>query len=128
MLVPAGTNIVTFVNKYFVDAAICTDLVTDEDVRILWFEEGSASTGNPSVNKKKLSFDIYVKRERLNDASNDALRSRARMISQKLQEMLTYEDAVGRITFGYVDDYSLGTRMVGYIRHRLTVSYMAGHV
>lgn len=127
MLIPEGTNIVTWTNKYFVDAAICTELVTDEDVRILWFEEASAATGNPSVNKKKLCFDIYVKREHLNDATNDALRSRARMIAQKLQELLTYEENVGRITFRYVDDYSLGTRMVGYVRHELIVSFMAGH-
>lgn len=83
-----------------------TVLVEDEDVRVLWYEEPSAQTGNPNVAKKKMSFDIYVRRERLNDATNDRLQSRARMISQKLQELLTDEEQVGRICFSYVDDYS----------------------
>ena len=83
-----------------------TVLVEDEDVRVLWYEEPSAQTGNPNVVEKKMSFDIYVRRERLNDATNDRLQSRARMISQKLQELLTDKEQVGRICFSYVDDYS----------------------
>lgn len=28
----------------------------------------------------------------------------------------------------YIDDYDLGTKMVGYVRHHLVVSYLAGHM
>lgn len=127
MMIPANTNIVTWVKKYFVAEALCTELVTDEDVRILWYEDQSSRTSNPLVNNRKLCFDIYVKSEHNFDATNDLLRSRARMISQKLEEMLTFPDIVGRVDFSYVDDYDIGTKMVGYVRHHLVLSYLAGH-
>lgn len=87
MMIPANTNIVTWINKYFVDESLCTELVTDEDVRVLWYEDQSNKTSNPLVNNRRLCFDIYVKVEHAKDATNDLLRSRARMISQKLQEI-----------------------------------------
>ena len=127
MMIPANTNIVTWAKKYFVAEALCTELVTDEDVRILWYEDQSSRTSNPLVNNRKLCFDIYVKSEHNFDATNDLLRSRARMISQKLEEILTFPDIVGRVDFSYVDDYDIGTKMVGYVRHHLVLSYLAGH-
>lgn len=104
-----------------------TALMTDEDVRILWYEEPNEPTGNPNVFRKKMCFDIYVRTERLNDATDDRLQSRARLISQKLQELLTEKDQVGQIDFDYVDDYSLGTKMVGYVRHHLVLAYQASY-
>lgn len=127
MMIPEDTDIVTWIEKYFVDAALCTELVTDEDVRILWYEDQSRRTTNPLVNGRVLSFDIYVKTDHLRDATNDLLRTRTRMIVEKLTEILTSRDTVGRIAFMYDDDYSLGTKTVGYMRHRLTVKYLAGH-
>ena len=118
MMIPDGTNIITWSNKFFVDSTLCTELVKDEDVRVLWGEAPSAKTGNPNVNNRRLEFDIYVKREHLNDATNDLLQSRARLISQKLQEILTSKELLGQMVFRYVDDYSIGTKMVGYVRHR----------
>lgn len=82
MMIPENTGIVRWTNKYFVDAALCTDLVTDEDVRVLWWEDQSSHTNNPLVLNRKLCFDIYVKAEHDRDATNDLLRGRTRMISQ----------------------------------------------
>jgi len=87
MLIPKNTNIVTWIDKYFVDAAICTELVTDEDVRVLWWEDQSSKTSNPLVNQRKLVFDIYVKADHLRDATNDLLRPRTKIICQKLVEI-----------------------------------------
>lgn len=128
MMIPEDTDIVTWVNKYFVDAAICTDLVEDEDVRVLWYEDQSSTTANPLVNRRKMCFDIYVKDEHVRDATDDYLRPRPRMITQKLIEILTLRDAVWQIAFMYNDDYDIGTKMVGYTRHHLVLSYLAGHV
>ena len=127
MMIPAKTNIMTWIDKYFVDAAICTDLVTDEDVRVLWWEDQPSKTANPLVSNRKLCFDIYVKDTHLRDASTDLLRPRTKMIAQKLVEILTLPDTVGRVAFKYYDDYDIGTKMVGYIRYRLVVSYLASH-
>ena len=127
MLIPENTPILAWCSKYFVDAVMSTELMTDEDVRILWYEEPNETTGNPNVFRKKICFDIYVRRERLHDATNDRLQSRARMISQKIQELLTEKPQVGQIKFDYVDDYSLGTKMVGYVRHHLILAYMASY-
>ena len=49
------------------------------------------------------------------------------MISQKIQEILTFPDTVGQVAFEYVDDHDMGTKMVGYVRHRLMLSYLASH-
>ena len=119
MMIPEGTDIVTWVEKYFVDEETCTDLVEDEDVRILWYEDQSSRTANPLVAQRRFGFDIYVKREHNRDATNDLLRSRARMITQRLIEILTLKDSVGQVGFTYVDDYQIGTKTVGYIRHHL---------
>lgn len=127
MMIPDGTNIVTWMKKYFVSEALCTELVTDEDVRVLWYEDQSQHTNNPLVNNRRLAFDIYVKQEHDNDATNDLFVSRAKLIAQKLQEILTFPKVVGRVVFHYVDDYDVGTKMVGYVRHHLMVSFMAGH-
>lgn len=127
MMIPDDTNIVTWMKKYFVSEALCTELVTDEDVRVLWYEDQSQHTNNPLVNNRRLAFDIYVKQEHDNDATNDLFVSRAKLIAQKLQEILTFPKVVGRVVFHYVDDYDVGTKMVGYVRHHLMVSFMAGH-
>lgn len=95
MMIPADTNIVTWINKYFVSEALCTELVKDEDVRVLWYEDQSSHTSNPLVNRRKLAFDIYVKLEHSNDATDDLLCSRGKLISQKLQEILTFPATVG---------------------------------
>ena len=126
MMIPNNTNIVTWMKKYFVSEALCTELVTDEDVRVLWYEDQSQHTNNPLVNNRRLAFDIYVKQEHDNDATNDLLVSRAKLIAQKLQEILTFPKVVGHVVFHYVDDYDVGTKMVGYVRHHLMVSFMAG--
>lgn len=49
------------------------------------------------------------------------------MVSQKIQELLSGREQVGRICFAYSDDYALGTKMVGYVRHHLVMTYMASH-
>lgn len=126
-MIPENTDIVTWINKYFVDYAICTELVKDEDVRVIWYEDQSTNTGNPLVNRRNLVFDIYVKSEHEHDATDDLFRSRTRMVSQKIQEMLTMQYCVGQIAFMYQDDYDMGTKTVGYVRHRLVISYLAGH-
>ena len=87
MLLPADTDIVTWSERYFVDEELSTDIITDEDVRVLWYEDQSSKTSNPLVSQRRICFDIYVKREHIHDATNDLLRSRARMISQKLTEI-----------------------------------------
>lgn len=127
MMIPADTDIITWTNKYFVDAALCTDLVEDEDVRVLWYEDQSSKTTNPYVKRRKICFDIYVKEEHIRDATNDLLRSRCKMIAQKLTEILTLKDTVGQVAFMYDDDYAIGTKTVGYVRHHLVLSYLAGH-
>lgn len=87
MMIPDGTNIVTWIRKYFVSEALCTELVTDEDVRVLWYEDQSQRTNNPLVNNRRMAFDIYVKEEHNSDATNDLLVSRGKLIAQKLQEI-----------------------------------------
>jgi len=124
MMIPEADreNIVKFIDKYFIRNPAPDELLTKEDVRICYGELAGRPIGK-YVLKKMLFFDIYVKNEHLHDVDDDLLISRADTICQKLKELLTWDKYVCNIDFRYEDDYGLFTKMVGYTRHRLVLSY-----
>ena len=115
-------NITKFIDKYFVKDPVTDELVTDELVRICYYEDSGRSLGM-NVNKKYLSFDIYVKRDELHTVGYDELKSRDEEIAQKLKELLTDEKYVCFIDFRFEDSFDLYTKVVGYKRYHITFSY-----
>lgn len=89
MLIP-GThkkNIKTFIEKYFIEDTLPDELVTDEDVRILYYETEGSGFGTPHVIQKYLEFDIFVRNTVLYTATSDRLQRRDKLILTRLKHL-----------------------------------------
>lgn len=69
MLVPEGTTIIDFIDHYFIRAGYTNELLEKEDVRIVYGDVDSKSTDVPNIMKNTLSFDIYVRTQKLHNAT-----------------------------------------------------------
>lgn len=98
--------------------------VTDEKVRVIYYETEGTKLGTPHVLRKQLAFDIYVKNEVLHDVSADRLIRRDKKIGQRLKELLTGKDYVCGMRFQYEDEYHLGAKTIGYRRYHIVFSYV----
>jgi hypothetical protein len=125
MLIPPDKrgNIKAFIEKYFVEDVLPDELITDEDVRILYYETEGTKYENQHVIQKYLEFDIYVRNAALYTATSDRLRRRDKLIFQRLKELLTGETYICNLRFRYEDDYPLGAKTVGYRRYHAVFSY-----
>lgn len=124
MLIPQEyeDDIVTFIQKYFVKDVTSDEIITNEDVRVCYFQSQGRSIGMNAL-KKYWNFDIYVKDSVLHTATTDMLQSRDEMIAEKLKELLTDNRYVCRMRFHYEDSYDMYTKLVGYHRYRIVFSY-----
>ena len=126
LLVPAAEqkDIRAFISRYFVEDAMPDELVTDEKVRVVYYEtEGSKLGNDPHITKKYLEFDIYVKEDSLYNVSTDRLCRRDKKISQRLKDLLTGSRYVCGLRFTWEDDYHLGAKTSGYRRFHTVFSY-----
>ena len=126
LLVPAAEqkDIRAFISRYFVEDAMPDELVTDEKVRVVYYEtEGSKLGNDPHITKKYLEFDIYVKEDSLYNVSTDRLCRRDKKISQRLKDLLTCSRYVCGLRFTWEDDYHLGAKTIGYRRFHTVFSY-----
>ena len=117
-------DIRTFISRYFIEDAMPDEPVTDEKVRVIYYEtEGSKLDNDPHITKKYLEFDIYVKEDHLYNVDTDRLCRRDKKISQRLRELLTGERYVCGLRFTWEDDYHLGAKTIGYRRFHSVFSY-----
>lgn len=92
LLIPEAEqgDIRTFISRYFIEDAMPDEPVTDEKVRVIYYEtEGSKLDNDPHITKKYLEFDIYVKEDHLYNVDTDRLCRRDKKISRRLRELLT---------------------------------------
>lgn len=129
MLIPAAKrgNIKAFIEQYFVEDVLPDELITDEDVRVLYYETEGAKHGHPNVIKKYLEMDIYVRNAALYTATHDRLQRRDKLIFQRIKHLLTSQPYVCCLKFAYEDDYPLGAKTVGYRRYHAVFSYKQTH-
>lgn len=129
MLIPENEkdDIIAFIERYFIEDAMADELLTNEKVRICYYGEEGTDFGSNHIRKKYISFDIYVHRDQIYASNTDALKTRTKMIAQRLKELLTDRRHVENMSFTYEDDYNLGTKTVGYVRHHITFSYLISH-
>lgn len=73
MKLPEGTDIISFIDKYFIRAGYTNKVLEDEHVRIIYADIQGADTAVPNVMKKMITFDIYVKTEDLHNVGHDRL-------------------------------------------------------
>lgn len=124
MLIPEGTNIISFIDRYFVRAGYTNNLLTNEHVRIVYGDTGARDTEVPNVKRSELSFDIFVKQEDEHNADYDRLMLRSQLISARLIYLLTHKRYLGGYRFIVRKEQDMGTRTQGYIRHNVSFWYM----
>ena len=128
MMIPEGTTIINFVDKYFIRAGYTNTLLEHEDVRIVYSDIAGSDTDVPNVKKNELCFDIYVRTEHLHNVGNDRLQYRTQLIASRLVELLTNHGTSGKYLGGYRfwprKEMDLGTRTAGYVRYHVSFEYM----
>jgi len=122
MMIPKGTNIVTFIDRYFIRAGTSSVVLKDEEVRII-YSATSVGTQTDKVSSNIISFDIYVKNDHLHDCCDDGLVFRTQMISQRLCQLLTQKRYNGVYRFYDPNDGDMNTSTIGYSRYNLTLSF-----
>lgn len=126
MKIPEKTNIINFIDKYFIRAGYTNKLVENESVRIVYSDIQGDDTPVPNVKRKMLTFDIYVKIEDLHNVGEDRLAMRTQLIANRLIQLLTkdrYLQDTG-YRFWVAGDWDLGTRTTGYARYCVAFYYM----
>lgn len=122
MMIPEGTSVVQFIDKYFINSAAADEIVTDEKVRIVYYD-GKGRNLQRNVYMKYKEFDIYVREEFLYTATYDRLKSRFSLIAERIKYLLLRSNSVCHLGFTYEDEYELWTKTVGYRRDHLVFSY-----
>ena len=126
MCIPDGqrNNLREFIGRYFIEDALPDEPVTDEKVRVIWYETEGAALGTVHVLRKYLAFDVYIHNDCLYNVSSDRLKRRDKQIGQRLKELLTGKSHVCGLRFQYVDEYHLGAKTIGYRRYHILFSYV----
>lgn len=120
-------DIQVFRDQYFVNDAMSDVLLTDEAVRICYYQDPGFSLNN-HVKRRLLRFDIYVKREhQYNVDAVDRLKQRQKVIARRLRDLLAGSDFVQGIHFEYEDEYDLPVKLPGYVRFHVYFSYKITH-
>lgn len=124
MKIPEGTDIITFVDKYFIRANYTTKTLTNEPVRIVYGDLYANDTNNPNVMRNELSFDIYVRLEDIHNAERDRLVMRTHLIANRLINLLTKKRYLGVYRFWLAGECEMGTSTIGYARYNVSFNYM----
>lgn len=123
MLVPQGTDIITFQKKYFIRDGSTDELLTNEKVRIVSYDEEGSFTFNKAVRVKYKNFDIFVSEDVEHTADVDRLRSRQILIAERIKYLLLRQPVVEHLRFQYEDEYDQWTKTVGYKMYKVTFFY-----
>lgn len=124
MKIPAGTNIITFIDRYFIRTGTTSALLTDESVRIVYGVYNSNDVNSPHVSKNVMSFDIYVKTSDLHNIGTDRLLYRNAMIAFRLRQLLMKDRYIYGYRFWVSSECDLATTMVGYSRYNISFNFM----
>ena len=124
MKLPANTNIITFIDKYFIRAGYTTEVLTNESVRIVYGTIARGDAMNPYVTRNEMSFDIYVKLEDLHNVERDRLVFRHHLIAKRLIDLLTDQRYLGAYRFTVEGEGDMGTSTIGYTRYNVTFGFM----
>lgn len=124
MLLPDDCTILQFINKYFIESESSDEIVTDEAVRIIYYDSRGRDTGNKNVRLRYKEFDIYVKKDVLHNATNDRLQCRYDLIAERIKYLLLKEKNICHLSFAREEDgYNLFTKLIGYERFHFSFSY-----
>lgn len=122
MKIPDKTNIIEFIDRYFIRAGYTNKILSNEAVRIV-FGTISTPTNIDGVTKNQMSFDIYVKHEDMHNVGEDRLVMRTHLIAKRLIYLLTKERYNGVYRFYDPHEGDMGTSAIGYVRYNVTLSF-----
>lgn len=120
---PPQTTISQFIENFFIEDAGTDQLLTNELVRVVHYDSEGNGTGNKNVLLQYKEFDIYVKKSQLYNASNDRLKSRCRLIAERIKWILLKDQHIHNLHFEYENEYDMWTKTVGYKRYHIIFSY-----
>lgn len=123
MKIPEDTNIIDFIDRYFIRAGFTNNLLTNESVRIVYGDVFS-DLQTYKVSRNEMSFDIYVKTEDLHNVEKDRLVLRTNRIAERLIYLLTKSRYTKDYRFWVVHDHDMGTSTIGYVRHNVSFQYL----
>lgn len=126
MKLPSKTNILQFIDRYFIRAGYSNTLLTDEVCRIVYADAQGSETQVPNITKNLLTFDIYVKQSELHNVGDDRLKMRTHLIAERLLKLLTQERYLADTGYRFwiAGDWDMGTRVTGYARYTIAFRYM----
>lgn len=123
MHVPFNTNIMEFIDKYFIQNKSGSQVLFNEHVRILYYDDQGRQTGNKNVLNRYKQFDIYVKQDVLHTGDNDRLKNLYDLIDQRLRYLILNNCEKYGLRFKFKDSYALWTKTQGYHRWHVVFSY-----
>lgn len=123
MLIPTGTDIMTFQKKYFIRDGSTDELLTNEKVRVVHYDEEGSYTFNKGVRVKYKCFDIFVNEDVEHTADTDRIKSRQILIAERIKYLLLRQWNCENLHFQYEDEYDQWTKTVGYKLYKLTFFY-----
>lgn len=123
MLIPDGISITQFIDKYFVEDVVAGEILTDEKVRVVYYDSDGRDTGNKNVLNRYKEFDIYVRDEVLHNATKDRLQNRYDLIAERIKYLLLKDRNIYNLRFSFYDSYNLWTKTNQYRRYHLVFSY-----
>ena len=123
MLVPQGTDILKFCDKYFIRDGSTDELLTNEKVRVVHHDSEGFDTFNPHVKGKYHEFDIFVSEDVEHTATKDRLQSRQVLVAERIKYLLLRKKVVEQLSFKYQDEYDQWCKTVGYKMYKLTLWY-----
>ena len=125
MLVPEGTDIMVFQDKYFIRDGSTDELLTNEKVRVVWHDDKmSRGLGSRKVIGNFKTFDIFVSGDVEHTATNDRLQCRQVLIAERIKYLLLRKYNCENLHFDYEDEYDNWTKTVGYKLYKLTFFYI----
>ena len=123
MLIPSGTDIMTFQDKYFIRDGSTDELLTNEKVRVVTRDEEGTATWNSNVRVKYKIFDIFVSEDVEHTADVDRLKCRQAMIAERIKYLLLRKRDCEHLSFRYEDEYDKWTKTVGYKMYTVVFFY-----
>lgn len=124
LMLPEKTNIMDFIDKYFVRRGGAGPLLTDQKVRIVYaFSTAKSGGQNPYVVNQQVTFNIYVKSDCVHNAVRDRLVYRTVLIANKIKDALMSKRYNGSYRFWLEFEGDAYTSLVEYNRYDLVLNF-----
>lgn len=124
MLVPEGTSITTFTDKYFIRSSASDEVLTTEKVRIVYYDGEGEMMGSRHVLGHYKMFDIFCSESVERNATNDRLKRRQILIAERLKYLILHNPVRYGLHFYPGDEFDVWTKTIGYTAYHVDFFYI----